>query len=114
MIADILLIAVIAVTIIDIAQFPFEIEKIYWRWLFRNEQVKPDFKPFNLRPFTCSLCTSFWTSIIYLLITSQLSLFSIAITLIISVFTPQIADFIRLCQDAVTTITEGLRKIFRI
>lgn len=114
MILNLILISIICVIIIDISGFPDEIQRLIWKWVWKNEQVKPEYKPFIIKPIFCSLCMSWWSGFIYLLVTSQLSIYSTALTLVIASFTPQIADFIRLVQDAVTTITEGIRKIFKI
>ena len=114
MIFNLLLISIIVVAITDIAMFQESMKRLYWRWLFRREQVKPEYKGLHLPPFDCSLCLTFWVSLGYLIITSQLSLYSLAMTLLIAVLTPVTADAIRLMIDLLTHILDGLRKIANI
>lgn len=111
MLTDLLLISIIVVTITDIAQFQESLKRLYWRWIFRNEQVRPEYKGFHLPPFDCSLCLTFWVSLGWLILTHQLTLSSITATLLIAVLTPVTADAIRLMIDLLTHILEGLRKI---
>lgn len=96
------------------AQFQESIKRLYWKWLWRKEQVKPEYRPFSIKPFDCSLCLTFWGSVTYLAVVSQLSLYGIAISLIAAVFTPVIKDLILFTRDLLTKYVQELYKISKI
>lgn len=99
MIYDIILIAVICTIVVDMTDFVQHIKKWIWKWL----KDKQPFKDFELKPFDCSLCATFWTSVIYLLCTGSLSLTSLALTLLIAIST----DIIRQAIVTLKTIVSA-------
>lgn len=96
---NILLITVIAVIVIDITDFVNNIKKIISS-LLTNGRIKSN--NYSIKPFDCSLCLSFWVSLIYLITINQVTLFTITYTLLIAILTPNIQDVIRLVQDSLT------------
>lgn len=66
---DILLIAVIAIYIVDLSGFTQSWRSAIARWLTIPENA---LRP--LPPFDCSKCTIWWTAIIYAICTAQLNL----------------------------------------
>lgn len=42
------------------------------------------------KPFGCSVCSSFWTSIAYIIITNQLNLLNITIAIVLSALLPRV------------------------
>lgn len=87
----ILLIAVICVSIIDISGFIEGFEEFLTRLLGYRVHIP--------KPFSCSLCSCFWISIIYSIFTHCFTLPVIAYSLIISVLTPVISDAIWVLRD---------------
>ena len=84
-------ITVIVVIIVDISGFIDSIKTFIGKvWGINNV---------SLKPLECSLCMTFWVSMAYLLITNQLSITAIMVTLLISVMTPVIQDIIYLIRD---------------
>lgn len=60
---DLLILSAIVCYIVDVSGFSLTLKKLVAKTIFRNSRVNPvliDFKP-----FTCSLCMTFWTGIIY-------------------------------------------------
>lgn len=84
----ILLIGAIWVFILDISGAWEEITSIISGWL-TGGAVK---KPFYIKPFGCSLCMTFWTTIIYLLIVHQLTIYTFSFGCLVSFLTPRIKD----------------------
>lgn len=107
MILNIFLIAVIVVIVVDITDFVDNIKKLISS-LLTNGRIKSN--NYSIKPIDCSLCLSFWLSLIYLIIIKQVSLFTITYTLLIAILTPNIQDVIRLVQDSLTKAINILYK----
>lgn len=63
---EVLVISAIISFIIDISGVMDSIKYAIWRWAFNG---KREYKDFNLKPFDCSLCMTFWVGLIYIIIT---------------------------------------------
>ncbi len=70
---NLFLIAVIVTYCLDVSGFKDEITSKISSWLTKGV-VK---QPFDLKPFTCSLCMTFWTGLVYLLIVGGVSFLSL-------------------------------------
>lgn len=98
---DTLIITVCYVIVIDQVRFTDEITTIISRLLTSGRIVRP----FQLKPFTCSLCMSFWTNLIYIYCTDELSVFMLLYILALSWLTPVI-------NTVLTFVRMGMLKIF--
>lgn len=67
---NIVLISLIWVFILDISGFWNEITSMITSWMTKGA-VK---KPFTMKPFSCSLCMTFWTSLIYVICINHFTL----------------------------------------
>ena len=81
---DLFEITVIVVIIVDISGFIDSIKAFVGKVLGINNV--------NLKPLDCSFCMNFWASLIYLLITNELSLTAVMVALLLSTMTPVIQD----------------------
>lgn len=73
MIIEVLMLMAI-VNLVFISGFPFELdEMVNKRWKFHHIPEKP---------FLCSVCMSFWTGLLYLIVTQQFSLFGLMMVLV--------------------------------
>lgn len=97
---NILLIAIFVVCVTDISQFFTQIEEYIARWL--------NLKQVHIKLLECSLCQTWWLSVIYLIYTQNFNLSNIVIAILISCFTTQIKDLIIFFQDIITTIIKTL------
>lgn len=103
-IIDLLLIQFIIVNIIDISGFIQETESMIARWL----KVKSVHIP---KPFSCSYCLCWWTGLIYLMVTGNLTLIYTAILLMICALTTTTADIVWLVKDIITKIINIISRI---
>lgn len=95
----ILLLAVIVVVIVDLSGFT-ESWKGWLKWMLTKGQFSsPDY---SFKPFDCSLCITFWSGLVYLLVTAQFSLPMLAYLLVVAFLTPVIKDALILVKDMVT------------
>lgn len=107
---NILLIAIICVIIIDLSGFIDSVKHFIWKKLYNPLP----YKDFDIKPFTCSLCSTFWLSLIYVIIIHQLSIPVITYILVISYFTTTIKDIILFIKDFFIKIMDELYTFFKI
>lgn len=106
---NLLILTCIIVYIIDISGFVDEIlKRIYDKYIKVGDynQLKP-----KLKPFTCSLCSSFWAGLIYLIATAQLNILMIGYVCLLSSLTPIIGDVFILIKDALNKIINLIYKL---
>ena len=87
---DILLIATIYVFGLDISGFWQALSSAIKRWLTGGRMSRP----FELKPFSCSLCMTFWTGLLYLLLTHHLTIANAAFVCLVAMLTPRIKDLL--------------------
>lgn len=102
---DILFIAVICVVIIDISGFTDSWKSGLKRILTKGRFSEPNY---SLKPFDCSFCVTWWTGVVYMLITHSMSLWMTAYLLGICVMTPVIRDIIILIRETLLKIIKYL------
>ena len=96
-------ITVIVVIIVDISGFVDSVKTLIGKVLHINNV--------SLKPLDCSFCLNFWASIGYLVITNELTITAIMVTLLLSTMTPIIKDAIYLMRDL---IGKAINKIYNI
>lgn len=83
LITELLIITLIMVFIIDLSGFIDEIETVLSKWLKGKVRIP--------KPFSCSLCMSWWTNLIYLLCVGKLTLPYMALIALFAFLTPVFA-----------------------
>lgn len=101
---ELLAIACIWVIIIDLSGFIQEIESLITGW-FRTKRGRFEMP----KPFSCSLCMTWWTGLIYLLITGECTVLNILAVLLIAYFTPVYKDILLILRDASTFILNKIQ-----
>lgn len=71
LLVNLFIIGISVTYIIDLSGVTTSLRKIIWRLKNQYKPMPDDYYP---KPFTCSLCMTFWTSLIYLIIMGKLSL----------------------------------------
>lgn len=107
MILNILLIAIITVIVIDLSGFIQSLESGLSKWLRIPNCHIP-------RPFSCSLCSTTWLSIIYVIIIGKFTILNVTVILLISYMTPIIKDILIFLKDISSQIITILYKLFGI
>ena len=93
---------VVVVNLIFLSGFPFEIDKmVNKRFPFHHIPAKP---------FLCSLCMSFWTEIVYLLVTQQFGIFSLMISLFFAYGSEIIQSVIQVTKELLNVCLGWLMK----
>lgn len=104
---NILLIALITVFALDVSGFYQEMTSIISGWL-TNGQIK---KPIELKPFSCSLCSTFWVSLIYIIVVNAFSLAMLAYVCLVAYMTPVFADIMFLFMETLKKIIQKINSI---
>lgn len=104
---DILLIAAVWVFVLDVSGFWNEASAIVKGWI-TGGHIKT---PFTFKPFSCSLCMTFWTGIVYLIVQHSVTLPLLAWVCLCSMLTPRIADLLNTFSDLLAKIFTKIDKI---
>ena len=105
MILDLLLITLIIVFIIDISGVIDSIEEALSKWLKGKAKVP--------KPFSCSLCSSWWVGLIYLLCLHQFTLVNISIVALFALLTPVFSTFMVLVRETLIWVLEKAYKALK-
>lgn len=96
-----ILISAIVCYVIDISGIIDSIKFMIWKRLFKKQGSPNNIR---LKPFDCSLCSVWWTNLIYLFVTNNLSLILIFEAAMLSMFSSNITGFLNLIKDTLITI----------
>lgn len=99
LIRDLVSIATIACIIINSGAID-NFKHLLWRWLKGNAP----YRSFSLKPFDCELCTTWWSGLLYIIITHQFTLSSLLLVALVAWVTPVIVDVL----DVVVAIPRRL------
>lgn len=99
-ILNMFLLTVIVVFIIDLSGIIDTIKKAIWKKYIKAG----DYHNLSLKPLSCSLCTTFHTLIIYLLVVGHLTIPLITLTCLLAYSTPLIGDILQGLKDLLTYI----------
>ena len=100
---DLFLITVIVVIIIDISGITLSIKSGIKMLLTKGRMSDPNY---SLKPIDCSFCMTFWTGLLWLVVTHTLTLWMLTYLLLLCVMTPVI-------RDVIIQIREQFIKIIR-
>lgn len=104
---DLLLLTTILVFIIDLSGFTQSIQTILKKWLKTNKDIV-------IKPFMCSLCMTFWTGIIYAMVMHSLTIPILAYITLLAFMTPVIKDILKLIQDFIMAVINGIYNILNL
>lgn len=83
---NILMITFICVYIIDLSGVIDELEDIIGKWLKCKIKIP--------KPFSCSLCSSWWLGLLYIIIMGKFTILNIAFVAFLSFLTPNIYNIL--------------------
>lgn len=106
-ILSLLLIQVIVVFIVDISG-AIESLKSGLKWILTKGAMKGS--DYDLKPWSCSLCMSWWCGLIYLLVTGHFTIPYIAFVALQCTFCAQIKDTIYMLGDLITKVIRIIYK----
>lgn len=105
---NLLIIAFIAVFVIDYSGFIGEADRILTKAL--KSRV-----PLHIpKPFSCSLCSSWWGGIIYLLIAHQFNFINLLVLVGVCCLTPEILSIIYFIKDCINKLFDSIERLLHI
>ena len=104
-----LLITLIVVSVLDVFGFWNEISGNIKKWMTGGKLSEP----FELKPFSCSLCSSFWCNLIYIVAINQFSIVMLAYIVGLSYMTPVFKDLLFTVRDFISYIIRLINRIFQ-
>ena len=104
---DLLLLTTILVFVIDLSGFTTSIQTILKKWLKTNKDIV-------IKPFMCSLCMTFWSGIIYAMVMHSLTIPILAYITLLAFMTPVIKDMLKLIQDFIIAVINGIYNILNL
>lgn len=104
-ILELLAISIIVCFIIDLSGVIDNIKTAIWKWIFSG---KREYQNFNLKPFDCSLCSTFWIGLLWLICTAQFSLWNVCLVCIIAALTEQITNMLIIIKQIIARIEDGI------
>lgn len=110
-ILNLFIISIIWVLILDLSGFARTIDKTLYKIFYPGRPFREDA---HFPPADCSLCLTFWTGLLYLLITHTLSLLNIAILLAFAWSTTMEKDIFILIKDIVTKLLDLLYRTLNL
>ena len=104
---SILFIAIILVFCIDLSGAMDKANRWVWSKLYKG--IK--YTDWTIPLFGCSLCCTWWASLLYISVTGQLSFLMIAYIALIAFMTPIIKDIMILLKDTSTKLIDVIYKL---
>jgi hypothetical protein len=107
---NLILLAVIVCFIVDISGIISSIKYSIWKKLFKKKGSPENIK---LKPFDCSLCSTWWTTIIYIICTNNFTLIYVLECAMLAMLSKNITGFLMLITDALTALENKIsNKLF--
>lgn len=101
MILDLILISVIVCFIVDISGIIDNVEWWLSKWLNRSAKVP--------KPFSCSLCMTWWVGLIWIIVQCKFTLFNICCVALIAALSEQISNMIVIIKQLIARIQDAIQ-----
>ena len=108
---NLFLLTIIVCFVIDVSGIVNSIKRLYLKKVFKLKI--PDISSLVWKPFDCSLCMTWWTGIVYLLIAGQFTLANLAFVTILAALASEISEMIRLAKDIIAKIESLIQKLLQ-
>ena len=109
-ILNLLMISAIVCFIVDVSGIIDTLKKALWK-----KYVKVgDWKNMSLKPLSCSLCMTWWTTLIYIIATGHFTIPYIALCALLSLVSSNITDCLQLIKDILTYIVTWIYRLLGI
>lgn len=111
MIIQLLLISTIWTLILDLCGFSLTVDKFLYRLIYKKRTFRDDA---HFPPFDCSLCMTFWTGLLFLLLNHSLTIFYIVMLLLFAWSTTIQKDLLILFKDLIIKLVDIIYKTFNL
>lgn len=103
------IIACIVCFIIDVSGFVQSMKRLYLRrfWKMKN----PDISSLSWKPFDCSLCSTWWSCLLYIIIAGRLTLIYILVAAMLAMISSNISGFMLCIKDFLAAVECRIQKL---
>lgn len=105
------IIQLVVILIVDISGFIPNIKRIISKYLTKGQIESSQF---SLKPFDCSLCLSFWSLLIFIIITGQLTFINVLYLTLLTMFTDVVVDIIMFIKVTIKYTIDRLYDKLRV
>lgn len=110
-ILNIFIISIIWVLILDLCGFARTIDKTLYKIFYPGKPFREDA---HFKPWSCSLCMTWWSSLIYLIVANAFTLPYIALSLLFAWLTTIEKDVFIFIKDLITKLIDCLYALFKL
>lgn len=110
-ILNLFIISIIWVLILDLSGFALTIDKLFYKIFYPKRPFRDDAR---FKPFDCSLCMTWWSCLIYLIVVNALTLPNIAFSLLFAWLTTIEKDIFIFTKDLITKLLDILYNTFKL
>lgn len=110
---NLILIALIVCFIVDVSGIIDEIRKLVANIILKYTKIKVDYKDLALKPIGCSLCSTWWCGLIYLIIIGKFTIPYIAFVAFLSMIASNISGLLLTIKDYLAAFEMWLQKLIR-
>lgn len=111
MILNLLFISLIWVLILDVAGFAHTIDRTLYKIFYKGRPFRDDA---HFKPFDCSLCLTFWSGLLYLIIIHSFTIPYITLLLLFACLTPLEKDIFNLIRDLIIKLIDLIYRLFKL
>lgn len=108
---NLFLITLIICFIIDCSGIMTDIRKLVAKTIYKKTKMKVDPNELKLKPIGCSLCMTWWTGIIYLLIIGEFTILNLTFTALLALLASNISGFMLTIKDYLASFENFLQKL---
>lgn len=103
-------ISVVICYLIDLSGIIQTIKYQIWKHLFKGIGRPEDIR---LKPFDCTLCSTWWTGIILMIVTSNFTLINLMLTALVSYFSKHITELLLILNDLFVSIETLINRLIQ-
>lgn len=112
-ILDLIFLTFIICFIIDVSGVMTDIRKFVAKQIYKFTKIKVEYEDLRLKPIGCSLCSTWWAGLIYLIICGKFTLGYIAFVAFLSLISSNISGFMFTLKDYLATFENWLQKLIQ-
>lgn len=111
MILKLFFISLIWTLILDLCGFALTVDKLLYRIFYKGRAFRDDA---HFPPFDCSLCMTWWTGLLFLILNHSLTIFYIMILLVFAWSTTIQKDLVITVKDIIIKLVDIIYKTFNL
>lgn len=109
-IINLIFIAIIVCFIVDCSGIMTDIRKFVANQIYKKTNIKIDYNELKLKPIGCSLCSVWWTGLIYIICVGKFTIPYIAFVAFLSLISSNISGFLMTIKDYLAAFEMWLQK----